>query len=193
MVNKRKIILTVALILLAFAINLGVGFNKSSQRVVNTTSKEVLEEIKPKVQLVSTSYESPTIKVANNRKAYIPIKTSKKISHNPVQKAEPKTSTYRLPISKANASKYVKLASFEPVLKGTNCNNGGYRIDEGYDVNKNEKLDLEEIVTTKFVCEDFVAEKLASINPKKRDFFKVDVLSDLNHNGKIDGSESNKK
>nr|WP_297788360.1 hypothetical protein [uncultured Allomuricauda sp.] len=89
----------------------------------------------------------------------------------------------------------VSTASEQP---GSNCTNGGFRLDFGLDVNQNGILDPDEVTSSEFVCNTDPSNGLTSLintvieQPGvncTNGGYRLDVGLDINNNGTLDVDE----
>lgn len=81
---------------------------------------------------------------------------------------------------------------------GTNCTNGGFRLDVGLDSNDNGQLDVEEVTSSQYLCNASPTDGLSSLigtmieQPGENcanGGYRLDVGLDSNGNGQLDAEE----
>lgn len=175
-INNKKIALTCLFVLLTFFV-VTTGW-KNKKEIITETPFLILED----TELNDLSaeplkvVEAVSADISFQKVKSTPVKTmTAKNTFNTKQTIKKRT-TPKDNNQHIDKSKFVKLVAFSELKVGKNCATGGYKIEEGYDVNMNEQLEANEIMTTKFVCKELKFTKVAEINPNKVDFFEVSVI-----------------
>jgi hypothetical protein len=88
------------------------------------------------------------------------------------------------------------LVSFVAEPAGTNCSSGGYKLNSGVDLNKNNVLDLAEITNSQFICNGLTGNNsLISLVAESSGGncatggYKINSGIDLNKNGTLESTE----